>query len=62
MYVVALSRGLRVSELLASGWDDVDLDPADGGDVEITVATRADLAVHALTICQDWDLPEWATR
>ena len=30
MYVVALSLGLRVSELLALGWDDVNLDPPAG--------------------------------
>jgi integrase len=30
LYVVALSLGLRVSELLAVGWDDVNLDPLDG--------------------------------
>ncbi len=30
MYVVALSLGLRVSELLALGWDDLNLDPPAG--------------------------------
>ena len=37
LYVVALSLGLRVSELLALGWDDVDLDPRTGGPATLTV-------------------------
>ena len=37
MYVVALSLGLRVSELLAIGWDDVELEPADGGSPTLTI-------------------------
>lgn len=41
LYVVALSLGLRVSELLAVGWDDVvDLDPDDG---HATIAIRRGL-------------------
>jgi integrase len=37
LYVVALSLGLRISELLAVGWDDVDLDPVDGATPTLTV-------------------------
>ncbi|TVR22348.1 MAG: site-specific integrase [Ilumatobacter sp.] len=37
MYVVALSLGLRVSELLALGWDDIDLDPPDGRSPSLTI-------------------------
>lgn len=37
MYVVALSLGLRISELLAVGWDDVNLDPADGSSPTLTI-------------------------
>jgi integrase len=38
LYVVALSLGLRVSELLAVGWDDVNLDPVvDGQPATLTV-------------------------
>lgn len=40
LYVVALSLGLRISELLAIGWDDVNLDPADGGSPTLTVHRR----------------------
>jgi hypothetical protein len=36
MYVVALSLGLRVSELLALGWDDVTLKPDDGSTLIVT--------------------------
>ena len=35
LYVVALSLGLRISELLAVGWDDVNLEP--GGSPTLTV-------------------------
>lgn len=37
LFVTALSLGLRVSELLAVGWDDIDLDPLDGGRPTLTV-------------------------
>jgi integrase len=37
LYVVALSLGLRISELLALGWDDLDLEPADGSRPTLTV-------------------------
>lgn len=37
LFVTALSLGLRVSELLAVGWDDVVLDPPDGGWPTLTV-------------------------
>lgn len=37
LFLVALSLGLRVSELLAIGWDDVYLDPADDGRATITI-------------------------
>ena len=37
LYVVALSLGLRVSERLALGWDDVNLEPPDGGSPTLTV-------------------------
>lgn len=37
MYVTALTLGLRVSELLALGWDDVNLAPSDGSTPTITV-------------------------
>jgi len=37
LYVVALSLGLRISELLAVGWDDIDLDPTDGTTPTLTV-------------------------
>jgi integrase len=37
MYVVALSLGLRVSELLALGWDDVNFDPVDGSSPTLTI-------------------------
>lgn len=37
LYVVALSLGLRVSELLALGWDDVVLDPPEGRVPTLTI-------------------------
>lgn len=37
MFVVALTLGLRVSELLAVGWDDLNLDPADGSRPTLTI-------------------------
>lgn len=37
MYVVALSLGLRVSELLAVGWDDLVLDPGSGASPTLTI-------------------------
>ena len=37
LYVVALSLGLRLSELLAVGWDDVNLEPRDGLPATFTV-------------------------
>jgi integrase len=37
LYLVALSLGLRVSELLAIGWDDLDLEPAHGTRPTITI-------------------------
>jgi integrase len=37
LYVVALSLGLRISELLALGWDDVHLEPANGIRPTLTV-------------------------
>lgn len=37
LFVTALSLGLRVSELLALSWDDVVLDPTDGGRPRLTV-------------------------
>ena len=37
LYVVALSLGLRLSELLAVGWDDVNLKPRDGLPATLTV-------------------------
>jgi integrase len=37
MYLVALALGLRVSELLGLGWDDVILDPPDGSTPTVTI-------------------------
>src|SRR5690606_3559470 len=37
LFVVALTLGLRVSELIAVSWDDVNLDPPDGQRPTLTV-------------------------
>ena len=37
LFVTALTLGLRISELLAIGWDDINLEPADGSRPTLTV-------------------------